>query len=114
MRSIVIIASILLMSISTGCSIYRMDIRQGNIVEQKDVDKIRKGMTKEQIMFVLGRPVIRDTFDQDTWYYVHSFKSGKTQKVTKKSMTLTFKDNLLVDMVGDFDIPAAFAEVPNS
>ena len=112
MRSLVLSLIIALITLS-GCSIYRMDIRQGNIVEQKDVDKIRMGMNKDQILFILGKPVVHDTFDNDTWYYIYSNKAGKTREETKKQLIITFKDNKVTELKGDFRVPVGFDEAIN-
>ena len=64
--------------LSTACSnwIYRIDIPQGNFLDEQDVKKLRIGMTKEQVEFVLGRPILKDAFDKDTWYYYYEMKRG--------------------------------------
>nr|WP_136249745.1 outer membrane protein assembly factor BamE [Ningiella ruwaisensis] len=101
----------------TGCTdwIYRIDVPQGNFLEQKDVDKLRVEMTKEQVRFVLGNPVVEDSFDDDNWYYYYEMKRGmrKRGEDVKKQLVLTFEDDKLVNMKGDFDKPEEF-EVPLS
>ncbi len=95
----------------SACSswVYRIDIPQGNYLEQKDVDKLQVAMTKEQVNFVLGSPVVIDAFNADTWHYVYRFKSGKSGKLSAtKQFTLVFKDDKLVSAEGDFDIPESF------
>ena len=67
---------------STACSnwIYRIDVPQGNFLDQRDVEKLRVGMTKEQVIYVLGNPVVQDSFDDDTWYYVYDMKRGMKKR----------------------------------
>ena len=89
-----------------GCSIYRMDIRQGNIVEQKDVDKIKLGMNKEQIRFILGQPVIHDTFDNSKWYYLYTNKNGKTGEKSRKELIIIFQNDKVSALKGDFKLSA--------
>ncbi|TPH19224.1 outer membrane protein assembly factor BamE [Litorilituus lipolyticus] len=95
----------------SACSswVYRIDIPQGNYLEQKSIDKLQVGMTKEQVKFILGSPVVADAFNKDAWHYVYKFKSGRSKKYnTKKAFILTFKEDKLVDASGDFELPENF------
>lgn len=95
----------------SACSswVYRIDIPQGNYLEQKSIDKIQVGMTKEQVKFVLGSPVLVDSFDKDTWNYVYRFKSGRSEKLdTQKSFTMKFENDKLVSADGDFELSENF------
>ncbi len=91
-----------------ACSPYRMDIRQGNILEQKHLDQLKLGMTKGQVQYLLGRAVVSDSFSDDTWYYINTFKSGKTQQVTQEQLILTFENDALVSARGDVKLPEEF------
>lgn len=101
----------------SACSswVYRIDIPQGNYLEQKSIDKIQVGMTKEQVKFVLGSPVMIDTFDKDTWNYVYRFKSGRSEKLNiQKSFTMKFEDDKLISAEGDFELSENFNTPFNS
>ncbi|NRA85664.1 MAG: outer membrane protein assembly factor BamE [Gammaproteobacteria bacterium] len=88
--------------------VYKQDLPQGNFIETKDVSKLRVEMTKEQVTFIIGRPVIEDTFGGDTWHYVSHFKSGQNAKVTHKEFILKFSDNKLVSATGDYELSEDF------
>lgn len=95
----------------TACSswVYRIDIAQGNFLEQRNVDKLQLGMTKEQVKFVLGTPVVQDTFEHNVWHYVYRFKSGRSDQYdAKKNFIVKFKDNKLAEASGDFELPESF------
>lgn len=96
----------------TGCSswVYKIDVGQGNYVIQEDVEKLRIGMTKEQVHFVLGQPVLRDSFDNDTYYYVYKIKRGMKSRGDdyRRDLVLHFEDNKLAKMTGDFEQPEDF------
>ncbi len=95
----------------SACSswVYRIDIPQGNYLEQKSIDKIQVGMTKEQAKFILGSPVLIDAFDNDTWNYVYRFKSGRGKKLNmQKSFTIKFEDDKLISAAGDFELSENF------
>ena len=95
----------------SACSswVYRIDIPQGNYLEQKSIDKLQVGMTKEQVKFILGNPVVVDAFDNDTWSYVYKLKSGRDKKLdSKKQFVLKFYDDQLISATGDFKLSENF------
>ena len=105
-QSLVLIVA--LASISACSSwVYRIDIPQGNFLEQKDIDKLRIAMTKEQVKYVLGSPVASNAFDDDTWHYFYSMKGGRGSNF-EKQLVIEFKDDKLADIKGDFTKPADF------
>lgn len=81
--------------------VYRLDIPQGNIVTQDMVDQLRPGLTKRQVNFILGTPLIRDTFDQDRWDYVYSYQPGGGERVQER-LVVFFEEGALVRFEGDF------------
>ncbi|MCJ8348067.1 outer membrane protein assembly factor BamE [Moritella sp.] len=107
-----LIAGLAIFSLS-GCSIlekmvYKIDIPQGNYVEDRQVDKLRVDMTKEQVTFVLGSPMLVDSFDHDVWNYLYHFTSGRGE-VTTKQLVLTFAGDNLKTVVGDYPLNPNFA-----
>lgn len=94
-----------------ACSswIYRIDVPQGNYLEQKDVDKLRIAMTKEQVVYVLGQPVVKDAFSHDRWYYIYSLKRGLGDEKIRKELIIDFKDDRIAQISGDFDLPENFS-----
>ncbi|MGL5949256.1 MAG: outer membrane protein assembly factor BamE [Aeromonas sp.] len=92
----------------SGCGlVYRIDIPQGNYVEQKQVDKLRHGMTPEQVTYVLGSPMLRDSFSRERWYYLYEFTAGNGDKL-RQEFSVTFSDGKLHSISGDLPAPAAF------
>lgn len=106
-------AAALSLSIS-GCSvfdwlIYKPDIPQGNYMETQQVEKLRIEMTKEQVEYILGKPVLRDSFADDTWYYVYHYKSGRDASIIHKELIIHFNENdQLTKVVGDYDLAEDF------
>ncbi|WP_085297949.1 outer membrane protein assembly factor BamE [Cognaticolwellia mytili] len=105
-----VLAIVIALSVSACSSwVYRIDIPQGNYLEQKDIDKLQIAMTKEQVKFVLGSPVLEDSFNSNIWHYVYRFKSGRSDKLnSKKQFTITFEDNKVVNAEGDFELPESY------
>lgn len=80
--------------------VYKVPVQQGNLIEQKQVDKLRVGMTKSQVNFILGTPLIVDTFDPDRWDYVYHSRIGSDDPVQQR-FAVIFKDDKLVAMTGN-------------
>jgi len=60
-----------------GCSfpgVYKIDIQQGNVVTQDMIDQLRPGMTRRQVRFIMGNPLLTDTFHADRWDYLYSIQ----------------------------------------
>ena len=87
--------------------VYKIDIRQGNIITQDMVDQLRPGMTKRQVIFVMGTPLVADPFHQDRWDYVYNYQPGGGERVGER-ITVFFENDALVSITGDF-VPAGAA-----
>lgn len=100
------------LSTMTACSswVFRIDIPQGNFLDEQDVEKLRIGMTKEQVIFVLGNPVLRDSFNQDTFYYVYEMKRGMKSRGEdfRKDLIISFAEGKVTDVTGDFELSEDF------
>jgi len=79
----------------TACTIYRIDVQQGNTLEAEKVAQLKKGMTKRQVQFLLGTPMLTDPFHPSRWDYVYTFKPGNRDMV-KHHLTLLFENDSLV------------------
>ncbi len=101
---------ILVLALTSACSswVYRINVPQGNFLEQSDVDKLRVGMTQEQVIFVLGRPVADNAFDDTKWHYVYRFNLDRANE-QKRSLVVHFdKQQRLKSISGDYETPADF------
>ncbi|MDR2239461.1 MAG: outer membrane protein assembly factor BamE [Zoogloeaceae bacterium] len=79
---------------------YRIDVRQGNYVTQEMVAQLKPGMTREQVRFILGTPLVADIFHSDRWDYIYSFKPGRGETQLRR-FTVLFVDNKLAQVAGD-------------
>ena len=89
-----------------GCNtvsnlIYKVDIQQGNVLNQKLVDDLRPGMTKRQVNIVLGTPAIASPFHHDRWDYVAVYLH-RGEQISRTILSLTFEHDRLVKMEGDY------------
>lgn len=81
--------------------VYKIGIPQGNIITQDMIDQLRPGMTKRQVVFVMGTPLVRDPYHQDRWDYVYNFQPGGGIRGQEK-ITINFVDDAMVSFSGDF------------
>jgi outer membrane protein assembly factor BamE len=102
----------LILVLALSACVYRLDIQQGNILAQKDIDKLRPELTKNQVLFVLGTPVVDDGFADDTWVYLYSYRDSNKDVVTVKKLELNFNDDKLVSASGDYPVPESLQVKP--
>ena len=81
--------------------VHRINIQQGNVITQQMIDKLRPGMTKSQVRFVLGNAVIEDSLDVDRWDYIYTVSIAGGDQIRTK-LSLHFVDERLSYFVGDF------------
>jgi outer membrane protein assembly factor BamE len=81
--------------------VYTLDIQQGNVINQDMIDQLKPGMTKRQVLYVMGSSMLQDVFHQKRWDYLYSEQLGGELRKQKK-VSLFFKDEKLVAIQGDF------------
>ena len=91
MRNILILISFLSL---TACSAYKIDVQQGNTIEEDKLSQLKQGMTKQQVQFLMGTAMLVDPFHPQRWEYVYSFRKGG-EDMKRKRVTLVFKDGVL-------------------
>lgn len=79
---------------------YRIDVRQGNFVTQDMVVQLKPGLSRDQVRFILGSPLVADMFHADRWDYVYRFQRG-WDEAEQRILTVFFQDNKLTRVAGD-------------
>jgi outer membrane protein assembly factor BamE len=123
--SVVYSLSIAALLVLSGCStdkipgVYRIDIQQGNNVTQDMINALEPGMTKNQVAYVMGSPLLIDTFHPNRWDYFYSYQPGGDDREQRR-ITLYFNDdNTLNYIQGDMrtvareDLPQTIKEDKN-
>lgn len=88
-----------------GCSfpgVYKIDIQQGNVVTQDMIDQLKPGMTRRQVRFIMGNPLITDTFHASRWDYLYSIQPGGRQRYQERVSLMFGSDDQLIGLAGDF------------
>ncbi len=83
-----------------GVGVYKIDVQQGNYVTQDMVSKLKPGMTRSQVRFVLGTPLVVDVFRTDRWDYVYVYRKGGDVTEHRK-LTVFFEGDKLARVEGD-------------
>lgn len=98
----------------SGC-VYRIDIQQGNFLEDKDLDRVAVGMTRVQVRSLLGTPMVADPFKSERWDYVYYFKQGRLKKPVQRQFTVFFQEDKVtrLDRSGSTDVGAPRTERPS-
>jgi outer membrane protein assembly factor BamE len=97
--------------LSAGC-VYRMNIQQGNYLEGKTVDELQVGMTRSQVRYLLGTPMVPAVFDRERWDYVYYFKHGRIHKAEERHLTVYFKEDKVTRFERD-NVPNAAPQAPD-
>lgn len=114
------LAALLACLILLGGCVYRLDVQQGNLLDDKDVAAIQPGMTRSQVRYLLGTPVSMDEFRSDRWDYMYYLRPGRSRKATQRWVVVWFKDDKVAAVSPNVppgtnpERPAAAAGTPKS
>ena len=82
--------------------VHKIDVQQGNVVTQAMVAQLRLGMNKKKVRFVMGTPIIQDTFHSNRWDYVYTFHKGGSRTDERRIITAVFnEDGKLTNLEGN-------------
>jgi len=110
---------ILLISLAIAClcacgfpGVYKINVEQGNIVTQEMVDQLKPGMNRRQVRFIMGTPLIEDTFNQNRWDYLYVKRNG-ANVLDESLLTVEFEGDALVRIAGDL-VPTDWGTVSST
>lgn len=81
--------------------VHRVTIQQGNVITQEMIDRLRPGMTRRQVAFIMGEPIVGSTFRADRWEYSYTIQVGARPRQQQR-LTLYFDGDALAGFEGDF------------
>lgn len=98
-----LILALLVALLTAGCGIiYRQPIYQGNLLEASAVEQLQAGMSKQQVLTLLGTPSIEDPFHQERWDYTSTQRLDRLATTRTKNLTLWFEGDALTRWEGDY------------
>ncbi|MCP3908132.1 MAG: outer membrane protein assembly factor BamE [Oceanicoccus sp.] len=113
-KYIFIVALLAISSLLGACStlqfpgVYKITVEQGNVITQEIVDQLKPGMSKDQVEYIMGSPLIKDSFNAKRWDYIYNIRRGD-ELHKEQRMTIFFKADRLDYFTGDF-VPTAITE----
>ncbi len=103
-RAIFISMLALGIAVTAGGCVYRPNIQQGNLLKVEDVDQITAGMTRSQVRYLLGTPMLGDPFDPQRWDYIYTLRRGHSRKIDRAHFVVRFTGDT-VSKVEKLDLP---------
>ncbi len=94
----------------TSACVYEMDVQQGNKLEPQDIEAIKVGMTRNQVRYLLGTPVVNDLFREDRWDYIYYHRMGRSKKTERRWLIVWFDDNVVREV--ERDVPVVIKSDP--
>jgi outer membrane protein assembly factor BamE len=101
-----IAATALIAAVLAGCA-YRIDIQQGNLIEQEALDQVQLGMSRSAVQFLLGTPMIADAFHEQRWDYTYYFRRGRSRDVEQRWVVVYFEQDRVVRIERDLELQPA-------
>lgn len=95
-------AVVALAALLAAC-VYRIDIQQGNVLEEDAIEQVQVGMTRSQVQFLLGTPMVADSFHRDRWDYAYYFRQGRSRDVERRWLVVYFDGDRVVSL--DREVP---------
>lgn len=98
---------VLALALASGCAsikfpgVYRIPVQQGNIIDQKQIDQLELGMTKRQVEYVMGTPLVRDPLRPDRWVYTYQLRRGD-ETLRDRRFVVLFENDRLTGFEGDY------------
>src|SRR3984957_18600087 len=101
-----VLLGVALAALASGC-VYRINIQQGNFLDQAAVDQVKPGMTRSQIRYLLGTPMVADSFNKERWDYIYYLKKGRSRHVDSRRVTVYFEGDKVTKLDKPTDAEAA-------
>lgn len=81
--------------------VYKIDVEQGNLVDQQMIEQLQPGMSRRQVRFIMGSPLVEDTFNPDRWDYPYVIRNG-SDIIREAQVSILFDGDRLIEVRGDY------------
>jgi len=98
-----IAGALLIASVLEACA-YRIDIQQGNLIEEEALDQVQLGMSRSAVQFLLGTPMIADAFHEQRWDYTYYFRRGRSREIEQRWIVVYFEQDRVVRIERDLQL----------
>ena len=96
-----------LVAFGMSACVYRVNIQQGNFLTTETTDQLKTGMTRSQVRFLLGTPMVPDAFDNDRWDYLYTLQRGRIKKPERRQLIVYFAEDKVVRYENNGILPRA-------
>lgn len=103
--------AVILAALLAGC-VYRIDVQQGNLLEESAVEQVQVGMTRSQVQFLLGTPMVSDAFRRDRWDYPYYFRQGRSRDVAQRWLVVHFDGDRVARLERRLDLDGPGPQMP--
>ena len=98
---------IVLAALALAACVYRIDIQQGNLLDEKAINQIDLGMTRSQVQFLLGTPMVSDSFHRDRWDYAYYYRRGRSHDADRRWVVVYFENDRVQRIERDLELQPA-------
>lgn len=112
----VLLPLLVALPLSGGC-VYRMAVPQGNFLDARQVTQVQVGMTRAQVRFLLGTPMLPQGFDNDRWDYLYTLQMRTLKRPQRQRLTVHFEGDKVVRIENDgapTELPVSTAPPPTA
>ena len=102
-KAFLLLSALAFMALAAGC-VYQAPLSQGNLLDAEDLDQIEVGMTRSQVRFLIGTPMIDDPFHRDRWDYVYFLRIGRDKARFKRWVSIYFDGDTVTSIVRDQEL----------
>lgn len=102
-KILIVFLMLFALPIGSGC-VYQATLSQGNLLKQDDLDQLKVGMTRSQVRFLLGTPMIDDPFHEERWDYVYYLRVGRDKASHKRWVSIYFDGDTVTEIVDDQEL----------
>jgi outer membrane protein assembly factor BamE len=96
--------SIVVAALTLAACVYRIDIQQGNLLDDEDINQVDIGMTRSQVQFLLGTPMVADSFHRDRWDYAYYFRRGRSPDAIQRWIVVYFQNDRVARIERDVEL----------
>lgn len=94
-------------ALALAACVYRIDIQQGNLLDEEDINQVDLGMTRSQVQFLLGTPMVSDSFHRDRWDYAYYFRRGRSPDADRRWVVVYFENDRVQRIERDLELQPA-------
>lgn len=98
------VASLVIAVLALTACVYRIDIQQGNLLDDEDITQVQVGMTRSQVQFLLGTPMVSDSFHRDRWDYAYYLRRGRSPDVAQRWVVVHFENDRVARIDRDLEL----------